>query len=216
MKAIAIGSIGALTETSEIQRRCFNQALAEYDTGLYWNVATYCDAIQTPGGFSRLVSLGLSDQIARAVHHRKQELYADAIMGIIVPRAGICRLMADCVAKNIPIGFVTTTTQQTVDAIKSALGDQIDFDQFDIITTANDVAKPKPHADIYHFALRHFDCQPEEFLVIEDTQANVAAAQNAKIKSCFTPGDYAVVSGMTPTTHELSYASCEAQFYKAA
>ena len=216
MKAIGIGSIGALAETSEIQRACFNQALAEHKTGLHWNIATYCDAIQKPGGFARLTALGLGDETARAIHHRKQELFAEAIKGVITPRTGIVDLMSECAAQNITMAFVTTTTKQTLDAVIDALGDQIDFDQFKLITHAEHAARPKPYSDIYHFALETLGCIPAEMLAIEDTEANVKSAQNAGITTLFTPGEYALVSSMSASSHQLSYAQCEAHFAAAA
>lgn len=216
MKAIAIGSIGALTETSEIQRQCFNQALAEFDTGLAWNVATYCEAITKPGGLKRLTSMGLSDAVASAVHQRKQTLYKQAIQGAIHPRDGIVELMAECKAQQITMAFLTTTTKATLDAIETALGDVIDFDQFALITTADMVSAPKPAADVYRMALSELACAPQDMLVIEDTEANIGAANKAGVKTLFTPGEYALVSSMKAHGQAISFADCADLFKIAA
>ena len=207
MKAILIGSIGALTETSEIQRQCFNQALAEHKTGLYWNVANYCEMIRTPGGLSRLRNSGIDDKTAKAIHDRKQQLFTNAIQGVITPRDGILDLLAQCHSQNIKTGFVTTTTVTTLSAIKAALSDVIDFDKFDIITTAQDTVRAKPHPDIYHHALAHLGVAASEALVIEDTEANAKAAELANITCLFTPGEYALAP-QAAKAPPLSYDNC--------
>ena len=71
MNYLFFGSIGVMAETSNVQRQCYNMALAEFDTGLSWNVASYCDLIRTPGGLDRLERLGIdakrSDLVIRGV-----------------------------------------------------------------------------------------------------------------------------------------------------
>ena len=41
MKSILFGSIGVLVESSEIQRKAFNEAFKEFGLDWYWNVANY-------------------------------------------------------------------------------------------------------------------------------------------------------------------------------
>ena len=219
MKAILIGSIGALTETSEIQRQCFNQALAEAGTGLHWNVASYCELIKSPGGFNRLTSLGINASLATTIHERKQALFAEKIQGQITPRDGMLDLIAECARQTIKIGLVTTTTKTTVEAIMSALSDKIDFSHFSVVSHAGNVTHVKPASDIYIYALSRLGVSAHEVMAIEDTIANVKAAENAGIACLFTPGDYAAVPvssmGAAPA-YEASYQTCLSHFQKAA
>lgn len=214
MKAILIGSIGALCETSEIQRQSFNQALAEYDTGLYWNVAQYCALIRAPGGLLRLQNLGIKDEVAKAIHSRKQALFAERIKGTIAPRDGIIELINECHKQDIKLGFVTSTTLVTLQAVMDALVPMIDFDRFDIITDASHVAKPKPHPDIYHHALHELAINADDALVIEDSEANANAAQKAGLRCLFTPGEYQMADIQTLVT--ASYDECASLWQKAA
>ena len=55
-KALLLGSIGVLTETSELQRQAYNQALKANDIHYRWNTGTYCKLLQEPGGKKRLSS----------------------------------------------------------------------------------------------------------------------------------------------------------------
>ena len=216
MKAILIGSIGALTETSEIQRQCFNQALAEHETGLYWNVANYCEMIRTPGGLARLVNLGIDATTAQAIHQRKQALYQAAIQGQVKARDGIVALIDECHKQKIALGFITTTTTQTLSAVMKALSHEIDFTKFALITDMNAVSKAKPHADIYRFALERLALEAKDVVAIEDSEANVGAAQKAGIQCYFTPGEYAYAPDEAQKTRPLSYAHCNALLQQAA
>ena len=217
MKAVLIGSIGALCETSEIQRVCFNQALAEHQTGLYWNVAHYCELIRTPGGLARLQNLGIDDATAQAVHERKQTLFAQAIKQGIAPRAGIIELISECQKQGIKLGFVTTTTPKTLAGIMAALSKTIDFSVFDIITNAShleDASRSKPLPDIYHHALAKLGIAAKDAIAIEDSEANAAAAQQAGLMCLLTPGEYQLA--YQSEAMSLSYAHCASLMQQAA
>ena len=54
MKSILFGSIGVLVESSEIQRKAFNEAFKEFGLDWYWNVANYIKLLQKPGGLNRI------------------------------------------------------------------------------------------------------------------------------------------------------------------
>ena len=218
MKHILFGSIGVLAETSAIQQACYNQALAEFDTGIYWNTATYCHLIREPGGYQRLENLGIHAPKAKAIHERKQQLFAENLVNI-TPRAGIVSLIDSCRDKGVGMSFVTTTTPLTLHAITTALSGAIPFDDFTVITSAEDVAQPKPSSLIYHHALSEITAKTgvsaQDMLAIEDTSVNCQTARDAGLACLFTPGDYALVNEGEMVCCDLSYAACEAWFESA-
>ena len=59
MKALLLGSIGVLAETSDLQRQAYNEAFAAQGLDWRWNVATYCQNLTTPGGERRLCQLSV-------------------------------------------------------------------------------------------------------------------------------------------------------------
>lgn len=58
MKAILLGSIGVITETSELQRQSYNEAFRHHGLDWYWSIANYCELLKKPGGLKRLVTFG--------------------------------------------------------------------------------------------------------------------------------------------------------------
>ena len=74
VKALFLGSIGTLAETSEIQRNAYNQAFEEHGIDWYWNIANYCDLLKRPGGRERLKRFSngeLSSETINSIHARK-------------------------------------------------------------------------------------------------------------------------------------------------
>ena len=54
-------------------------------------------------------------------------------------------------------------------------------DAFDVIATADDVARTKPDPEIYHLVLDALNAAPTQSLAIEDSPAGVAAARTASV-----------------------------------
>ena len=208
MDNLFFGSIGVLTETSELQRQALNQALRDFDTGLHWNIATYCQNLTSPGGYTRLISAGLDADTARRVHNRKQDIFADLVSSGLTPRPGIVQLIEDCHQAGVRLGFITTTTPQTLQLIQTALRTDIDFSRFAVLTDKSDVTAEKPHPDVYLHALHTLAANTQNCLAIEDTQANQQAALNAGLRCLLFAGEYAFVSPDADICTRLSFADC--------
>ena len=130
MKALLLGSIGVLAETSELQRQAYNAAFVAHGVDWHWNIASYCRHLATPGGQNRLRTLGgdaLSESEIRRIHETKQDVFAASLAGGVAPRAGIVETLSTARAAGLRIGFVTTTTPRTVTMIQEALAGHIDM-----------------------------------------------------------------------------------------
>jgi beta-phosphoglucomutase-like phosphatase (HAD superfamily) len=87
------------------------------------------------------------------------------------------------------LGFVTTTSQGNIDALLAALKPHISAETFDLIVNGDSVASPKPHPDVYEFALRQMGQQAGDAVAIEDNVGGVAAATAAGIKCVAFPNE---------------------------
>ena len=54
MKALFLGSISVLADTSDLQRRCFNTAFEEAELDWHWTEETYKSLLRSSGGRSRV------------------------------------------------------------------------------------------------------------------------------------------------------------------
>ena len=193
---LMFGAIGALMETSDIQRRAYNQALKEAGLRWEWSRGVYAELLNQSGGQERLSLLvaatgaGLSAAEIEAIHARKTVLACQEMVSRRVRlRPGVVELMALAKSRGMKLAFVTTTYQPNIDAIFEAAGDTLRADAFDYIASRSRVVHGKPHPEAYLAALAHFGVGPDAALAIEDTAVSTMSAKRAGLQVVATPGE---------------------------
>lgn len=197
MKALLLGSIGVLAETSDLQRQAYNEAFAAQGLDWRWNVATYCQHLTTPGGQRRLRELSgglLSDKDIEQIHENKQAFFERRLARGISPRPGICDAVEMARSHGLMLGLITTTTPRTLAMMRRALADAIDFDAFHLITSKADVRQEKPHPEVYEMAMQRLGLRASDAIAFEDTPASQSAATSAGLMCHLYAGDYAVTT----------------------
>jgi beta-phosphoglucomutase-like phosphatase (HAD superfamily) len=195
MKSIFFGSIGSLVECSEIQRKAFNLAFKEYGLDWYWNIANYIKMLKEPGGLNRIVEYSnfkLSQKDAKKIHLLKIKHFKSLSKNSLKPREGVEDIIQYALNKDIKIGFVTTTTKETLDLITDNISKYIDFTKFDLITHDELVNKRKPDSEIYNYALRELKVRNLNSIAIENTFESCKSAKNANIHTLYYPGEYTI------------------------
>ena len=206
MKSILFGSIGSVVESSEIQRKAFNAAFKEFGLEWYWNIANYIRMLQKPGGLNRLIEyskneLNLDD--AKQIHLLKIKHFKLLSKKNLKPRDGVLEVIEYASFHNIKIGFITTTTKDTLDLVINNLSKQVDFSKFDLITHDELVSKRKPDPEIYKFALKKLDVMHSSSLAIENTIENCRSAMNANIQTLLYPGEYTTYEESSLITKDI-------------
>ena len=194
MKSILIGSIGSLVESSEIQRNAFNKAFKEFGLDWYWNIANYIKMLEKPGGLNRLLEYSefkLNKDDAKRIHLLKIKYFNLLSKNSLKPREGILDVIQYAFKNNIKIGFITTTTKDTLDLITDNLSKHIDFSKFDLITHDGLINKRKPNPEIYKYSLKKLNVSYSHSIAIENTIESCDSAIKAKINTIFYPGEYA-------------------------
>ena len=195
--ALFIGSIGVMAETSDIQRRAYNQALKEAGLDWEWDADTYRDLLTDSGGVKRLSRLNeekeanLSSEDIQKIHARKTELACQEITrGGTSLRPGVAKIIAQALAQGIKVALVTSTYQENIDAIAKAAGDDLPLDKFDAVMTRDDAENNKPAPDVYLAALKRLSVNSSEVIAIEDSAPSLHAAKQAGIYTVATPGQF--------------------------
>ena len=202
MKALFFGSIGVIAETSELQRRAYNAAFRDYGLDWYWSVANYCEMLKKPGGMNRIAFFSsgvLTTDEVNIIHAKKEAFFSGYLERGITPRDGVVDCISKCKENGIRLGFITTTTQHNISCLSAALRNALDFRDFELVTTKDNVAFEKPAGDIYRYALDQFGLPPTEVIAVEDTEINQAAALQENILCYLFAGEYAM------TKHNLNY-----------
>ena len=211
---VFLGSIGVLAETSDIQRRAYNAALAEAGVPWAWTPDTYRALLTMSGGQDRLRMLAdatnteLSDATIIEIHRRKTEIACAEVVDTSVGlRPGVAEVIAHALDNDVRLGLVTSTYLPNIDAIARAAGDALPLDRFDVVVSRGDVARGKPAPDAYLHALEVTGADPATTVAIEDTAASALAAQGAGIRTIVVPGrftDEQVVVGADAIVARLS------------
>jgi HAD superfamily hydrolase (TIGR01509 family) len=196
-KAVILGAIGTIAETSDIQRQAFNAAFVDAGLDWVWSIDAYRELLKVNGGQNRIrayrdadpTRAQVSDAMIAELHQAKTDHYvAKLAQGHLTPRDGVVELMAACRSHAIPVAFCTSTSAANVNAIGAALADVLPFDQFATIVTIDQIAQPKPAPDAYHYCLEQLGLTADQVIAIEDSPASLAAAKAAGIATIATPG----------------------------
>ena len=194
MKAILLGSIGVITETSELQRQSYNEAFTHHGLDWYWSIANYCELLKKPGGLKRIATFGgisVDMNIIKKIHETRQSIFNAKIAEGLRPRKGVVECINFCKQNNLKIGLVTTTTPQMLQALSKSLEATIDFGSFDLITSKQDATNEKPDSEIFTFALNRLNIEASQAIAVEDTEANQSAAMQAELLCYLFAGEYA-------------------------
>lgn len=204
-KAILFGSIGTLVETSELQRRAFNQAFSEAGLDWTWNPDEYKIMLKKSGGRNRINEYATYREIevnAHELHLKKTEIFDNMMKekGISL-RPGVANLIGYAIDNNVHLAFVTSTSDANVDAIFMALNGQLSRNDFNFIGNDKMVSKPKPDSEIYLKALSNLKLNAKDCLAIEDTEVSMRSAINANIKCIAFPGAMALDNDFSAALH---------------
>lgn len=194
--ALMFGSIGTVMETSDVQRRAYNQALKEAGLTWVWTREIYAELLNQSGGQERLAMLAsatgdsLSFQQIEAIHARKTEIAcAELASHPTKLRPGVAELIKWAKARRMKLAFVTTTYPPNIDAIFKAAGNALSAGDFDYIGSRSSVVHGKPAPEAYLAALKHLHIAPEQAVAVEDTAASVMSAKRAGLQVVATPGE---------------------------
>lgn len=212
MSAIFFGSISTLADTSELQRRAFNEAFEAHGLDWNWSRDDYRSMLGSNGGANRVSDYAKSvgaEVDAAAVHETKSEIFRELLAGAgVAPRPGVVETVDMAKDKGLKLGLVTTTSKANVDALLSALAPHIGDKPFDVVVDKDSVDRPKPDGACYEWALGQLGLDAVKTVAIEDNEGGVKAAAAAGVPCIAFPnentagGDF---SGAAETVDKLDH-----------
>ena len=193
-KALLFGSIGTLVETSEIQRKSFNEAFKKKGLDWYWTKKEYIKLLNKSGGKDRITEYARTKGIkvnAKQLRDLKTKLFNNYLKkNHLKLRPGVKNIINLCNKEKIKLAFVTSTSKNNINSILFSLRKSINRKNFSFIGNSNLVKNLKPNPDIYLLALKKLKLKSTECLAIEDSQESLNSAVNAKIKCLIFPGKF--------------------------
>lgn len=193
MAAILFGSISTLVDTSELQRRAFNESFAAHDLHWNWSRDDYRSMLDSNGGAQRITDYAKArgdDVDAATVHATKTDIFQDLLRAAnLDPRPGVIETIEEAKRTDHKVGFVTTTSPSNTDAILNALKPHISAKMFDLIVNSESVKTPKPDPAAYSYALEQLGEDAAHAVAIEDNVGGVAAASAAGVTCIAFPNE---------------------------
>jgi HAD superfamily hydrolase (TIGR01509 family) len=196
MSAILFGSISTIVDTSELQRRAFNESFEAHGLDWQWSQPDYVAMLDSNGGAQRIADYAESrgdDVDADAVHGTKSQIFQELLATAgLKARPGVVETVQEAKRRDVKVGFVTTTSPENISALLEALRPDIDADTFDLIVDRDSVVSPKPDSAAYQFALDQLGEKPGTTVAIEDNVGGVAAATAAGVQCVAFPNENTV------------------------
>ena len=193
MPAILFGSISTIADTSELQRRSFNEAFDAHDLDWSWDRDDYVSRLGSNGGADRIASYAQEQGVevdAAAVHATKSEIFQRLLSeSSISARPGVAETIAAAKADGTKVGFVTTTSRENIDALLSALSPTVSADSFDVVVDASSVDEGKPAPAAYLHALQVLGEDAADCVAIEDNAGGAQAAAAASVTCVAFPNE---------------------------
>ena len=203
LKAVLWDVDGTIAETERDGHRvAFNRAFEDHGLPWRWSDARYGELLRVTGGRERLLhdmstrpdapgGAGEREALARAVHARKNAVYAELMRSATIPlRGGVLELMTECRERGVRLGLTTTTSRSNVEALfRVHLGERWQG-WFAAVVCGEDVQRKKPDPEVYTLALRTLGLGPLEAVAIEDSPGGVEAARAADVPVVVTRSAY--------------------------
>ena len=209
--ALLLGSIGTIVDSSELQRRAFNEAFHIHSLSWNWEREEYCKLLQISGGSKRIQQYAQDRGEAvdaSAIHQTKSEIFHQLMQRPEVKlRTGVAQTVDEIKKAGWLLGLVTTTSQENVDQMLDVVEDQLSRSAFDVIITSNDVVDGKPSSECYELALVKLGVQASDARAVEDNIDGLRSAKAAGIVCIAFPNANTVFhefAGAQAVTQELN------------
>lgn len=210
IKAILFGSIGSITETSEMQRASFNEAFRWHRLTWNWRQEEYARMLERSGGIRRLEEYAEQQSVhvdAAAIHKTKFQVFKETLKASKnFPRPGVADTIRWAKQSGIKLGLVTTTYRNTLEVVVEAT-EGISLSDFDVTTDVNSVANRKPAADCYHFALSELGMSANDCIAIEDNVDGYTASQLAGLDCLCFPGENTRKHSFPDTAEKIHFVA---------
>lgn len=189
---------GVIANTEESNARYFEKALASF--GIYLSEEDKHKLIGTKDSENviRLLSRAPKKVTLEEFQLKRKEVGNTYENGDISPMPGLISLIENLRKKGLKIGIVSSTSTRL---IIIALNRMKMMNLFDIIVCGDMCTKGKPDPEGYKKAMSLLNANPEECIVLEDSEVGIHAAKLARTQVIAYRG-----SGISQNVQEADFA----------
>lgn len=186
MQALIFDFDGLILDTETTDYESWRRVYAEYGVELPRDA--WVDTIGTDGKafdpVERLCEL-TGRSLSEAEVRGRQRPLRDSLVRALEPLPGVEDWLVAARARGMRIAIASSSPRAWVEGHLA----HIDLLQhFEALVTREQVARAKPHPDLYQRAVELFGLAPEAALALEDSPNGLAAARAAGLRSVAVPG----------------------------
>ncbi|VAX39847.1 conserved hypothetical protein-putative phosphatase [hydrothermal vent metagenome] len=148
--------------------------------------------------FDAMIQFLNLNESAAALQEESEELFESYLDDHLAPMPGLFQLLEHIEQHQLPKGVATSSSRSYLEEI---LGRFELLSRFDHTLTAEDVSRGKPEPEIYLKAAAHFEIDPSQMLVLEDSGAGTAAASAAGAVTVSIPHHHSASQNFEPATY---------------
>ncbi len=143
--------------------------------------------LPSPRAFEVLIESAQLSESANDLEAECDEIFSGVLPDRLAVMPGVLELLELIERGGLPHCVATSSRRSFADDCLAAVGV---LERFDFIVTAAEVARGKPHPDIYLEAAKRMQIAPEQMLVLEDSQNGARAGVAAGACVIAVPGDH--------------------------
>jgi beta-phosphoglucomutase len=196
-EAVIFDFDGVIVDTEPLHYAAFQRLLEPLGLGFSWEqyVETFMGFDDRDAFMEAFKANGTTLSVAELQSYidRKADLFQEIIRDGISAYPGVVDLIRSIHASRTPLAISSGALRSDITPILDTL--EI-ADCFDLIVTAEDVARSKPDPECYRLAhsllneFRQVNLLPGQVLAIEDTPAGIAAAKGAGLQVIAVTNSY--------------------------
>ncbi len=177
IKALIFDMDGTIVDNMGVHTAVWLELLSEFGldmTALQFQAAT---AGNTNGELLRsLINPQMSDAEVAAISLEKERRYRERFRPRLQPVSGLEPFLQQAQQAGVSLAVATAANQANIEFILDGLDLR---NYFDAVVGADDVARGKPHPDLFLLAAERLNVPPAACLVFEDALAGLEAAHRA-------------------------------------
>jgi beta-phosphoglucomutase len=174
MKLILTDFDGTLVDTFKANYFAYKEVLLIYEIDLKEELYKACFGLNLNDFLNKISDRELPINDIKKIKNEVYKKYFDKI----ILNKGLVNILQQYEFNNIPIGIVSTASQNNIlNVLEHFKINNI----FDFIISGEDVSSGKPSPEGYEKAIRKFEILPSDVLVFEDTEIGVESARAANL-----------------------------------
>jgi phosphoglycolate phosphatase len=174
IEVVAFDCDGVMFDSSAANRAYYNQVLLHLELPVMTTEQSAFAHMHTVDESLRYL-IDDPDTLAAAQQYRRQMSYLSFIRHMVMEP-----YLKALLAKLRP-AFKTAIATNRTDTMDRVLVEHDLEGQFDLVVTAMDVSRPKPHPEQLQVILSHFNIGPDRMIYIGDSALDAQAAQAADV-----------------------------------